>query len=148
MKKQMFKRKELATATGLNSETIRFYETKQLISPIRNANGYRIYSEVDYQRVIFVTHAKKLGFSLNEAKELLDLDPNEKDKAHKKVEIKIAELQQRINELTKIKSSLQKLSNACCLSHNHHECQCPILAYMSECNEEEWHDVHRHTRDC
>lgn len=144
----MYKRKELADATGLNSETIRFYETKQLISPIRNASGYRIYNESDFQRVIFVTHAKRLGFSLNEAKELLDLNPNEKNQAHKKVEIKIAELKKKIDELTVIKNALEKLSdNACCNARHSNHQECPILDYMNQCSEEEWHDVHRFTRD-
>lgn len=142
-----YKRKELADATGLSIEAIRFYESKELVSPRRDSNGYRIYSETDVQRVIFVSHAKQLGFSLNEANELLSLERNDKDQAHKKVSKKIDELNQKIKKLTKIKNSLVKLSEACCNSQASEDHDCPILEYMNECNEEEWHNAHRHTRN-
>jgi len=127
MEKQMFKRKQIADATGLNSETIRFYETKQLLSPQRDSNGYRIYNERDLERVIFINHAKKLGFSLAETKELLDLAPSEQQHAHDKVAIKIAELEAKIAELSAIKNALQNLSNVCCQSNGSHPHACRIF---------------------
>lgn len=132
MEKQMFRRKQIADATGLNSETIRFYETKLLLSPKRDTNGYRVYSERDLERVIFINHAKKLGFSLAETKELLDLAPNEQQHAHDKVAVKIAELEAKIAELSDIKTALQNLSNACCQSSRSHPHECRIFTIKEE----------------
>ena len=142
-----YKRKELADATGLSIETIRFYESKELVFPRRDSNGYRVYSESDVQRVIFVSHVKQLGFSLNEAHELLSLNENNKNQAHEKVFNKIEELNQKINKLTKIKNSLEKLSKSCCTNQNNKNNDCSILKCMNECNEEKWHNAHRHKRN-
>jgi len=126
MRKQVFKRKQLADATDLNSETIRFYETKQLLTPLRDSNGYRVYSEQDLDRVNFIKHAKRLGFSLAETKELLDLAPNDQH-AHDKVAIKIAEIEAKIAELSEIKGALQNLSNVCCQSSKSSPHMCRIF---------------------
>jgi len=127
MKNKTFKRKQIADATGLNTETIRFYETKQLLNPQRDINGYRVYSERDFERIIFINHAKKLGFSLAETKELLDLAPDEHQHAHEKVAVKITELEAKITELSAIKNALQNLSNSCCESSRTHPHECRIF---------------------
>ena len=123
----MYKRKQIADATGLNSETIRFYETKQLLSPQRDSNGYRVYNERDLARVTFINHAKKLGFSLAETKDLLDLAPDEQQHAHDKVAVKIAELEAKIAEFSAIRDALQNLSNTCCQSSRTHPHECRIF---------------------
>jgi MerR family copper efflux transcriptional regulator len=58
---------ELATATGLTADTLRFYEKLLVLDPpVRQANGYRRYSAQHLERVKFVQSAKALGFSLAE----------------------------------------------------------------------------------
>jgi DNA-binding transcriptional MerR regulator len=63
---------ELAAALGLTPRALRFYETKGLISPQRAGNT-RVYTHRDRARMIIVLRGKKLGFSLREIKEYLDL---------------------------------------------------------------------------
>ena len=65
---------KLARKSGVNVETIRFYERKGLINqPEKPPEGYRRYPAEAGVRVRFIRNAKELGFSLREIKELLTL---------------------------------------------------------------------------
>lgn len=63
---------ELASELAITPRTIRFYETKGLITP-RRAGTTRVYSRRDRARMILILRGKRLGFSLREIKEYLDL---------------------------------------------------------------------------
>jgi DNA-binding transcriptional MerR regulator len=63
---------QLARDLGVTARTIRFYEDKGLISPQR-AGSTRIYTVRDRARMILILRGKRLGFSLREIKEYLDL---------------------------------------------------------------------------
>src|SRR6202158_2794087 len=63
---------ELGRALGVSARTIRFYEDKDLIAP-RRAGNNRVYTQRDRARMILILRGKKLGFSLREIKEFLDL---------------------------------------------------------------------------
>ena len=57
---------DLSARTGLAVSAIRFYETHDIIKPVRNAGGHRRYGRSDIRRLSFVMAAQKLGFSLSE----------------------------------------------------------------------------------
>lgn len=57
---------ELARRTGLSVATIRFYEAKGLVAPMRTGGNQRRYLRADIRRVSFVLIAQKLGLSLGE----------------------------------------------------------------------------------
>jgi DNA-binding transcriptional MerR regulator len=63
---------QLARQLGVTARTIRFYEDKQLITPQRAGNT-RVYAHRDRARLILILRGKRLGFSLREIKEFLDL---------------------------------------------------------------------------
>ena len=64
----------LAAATGVNLETIRYYERIGLIAPPdRTEGGHRAYAEADRRRLAFVRRGRELGFSLDEVRALLAL---------------------------------------------------------------------------
>ena len=63
---------QLGKDLGVTARTIRFYEDKGLISP-RRAGNNRVYTARDRGRMILILRGKKLGFSLREIKEYLDL---------------------------------------------------------------------------
>jgi len=63
---------QLARELGITARTIRFYEDKGLISPQR-AGTTRVYTVRDRARMILILRGKRLGFSLREIKEYLDL---------------------------------------------------------------------------
>lgn len=57
---------DLADRTGLAVSAIRFYETHDIVKPLRNKGGHRRYGRSDIRRLSFVMAAQKLGFSLAE----------------------------------------------------------------------------------
>lgn len=63
---------ELAAEFGLTPRTIRFYEDEGLVSPGRSGMT-RVYSRRDRARLELICRGKRLGFSLAEVKEFLDL---------------------------------------------------------------------------
>jgi DNA-binding transcriptional MerR regulator len=64
----------LARLTGVNVETLRYYERRGLLrTPNRTVSGYRIFSEHELRRVKFTKRAQALGFSLEEIQALLNL---------------------------------------------------------------------------
>jgi DNA-binding transcriptional MerR regulator len=63
---------ELAKELGVTPRAIRFYESKGLVAP-RRAGTTRVYTHRDRGRLILILRGKKLGFSLREIKDYLDL---------------------------------------------------------------------------
>ena len=62
---------QLAARSGLSVSAIRFYETRGLVSPIRNAGGQRRFARADIRRLAFVQIAQHLGFPLTRIQEEL-----------------------------------------------------------------------------
>jgi DNA-binding transcriptional MerR regulator len=66
---------EIARTYGVTLRTLRFYEDKGLISPKREGSA-RLYTPVDIKRLQLILLGRKVGFSLREVKQMLDLyDP-------------------------------------------------------------------------
>ncbi len=66
---------ELSRETGVNVETIRYYERVHMLpAPPRTAGGRRAYDARHRRALWFIRRARDLGFSLNEVRALLDLD--------------------------------------------------------------------------
>ncbi|CAN0499796.1 unnamed protein product, partial [Phaeothamnion confervicola] len=64
----------LSLRTGVNIETIRYYERIGLLPPPpRSAGRHRVYEEPHRRRLVFIRRARELGFSLEEARALLGL---------------------------------------------------------------------------
>lgn len=65
---------EFAAAFGLNPKTVRYYERIGLLpEPERSPAGYRLYGNRDHDRMAFVVKAKRVGFALEEIREVLSL---------------------------------------------------------------------------
>lgn len=108
---------KLAEATQVNIQTIRFYEREGLLpTPDRNSNGYRLYEQIDIDRVRFIKQAQSLGFSLYEIKQLLNLriEPNSNcEQVRHQAEEKIAQMRTKISELMNIVQTLESLVEDC-----------------------------------
>lgn len=64
---------ELSKRTGIPVKTIRYYEDLRiLVSPKRTDSEYRIYSQQDVEKLLFIKKAKDLGLTLAEIKDILD----------------------------------------------------------------------------
>ena len=120
---------KVAKRAGIGAETVRFYEKEGLIGPAsRTEANYRVYESVDIARLRFIRRAKSLGFTLKEIKDLLSLrhDPDaSKEDVKRQTEAKIADIEQKISDLTRIKSTLETLDERCD-GHGPAD-DCPIL---------------------
>lgn len=120
---------KLAEAAHVGVETIRFYERKGLIKQPIKKGGFRYYSVDLVDRIHFIKRSQELGFTLLEAKELLDLKVKDQSKCSDilvKTESKIDEIENKIKDLKKMKKSLESLAK-CCVSKDMPLSECPIL---------------------
>ena len=129
---------QLARAAGVGVETVRFYEREGLLAaPPRRRSGYRQYPREAIARVRFIRRAKDLGFTLKEITELLELriDP-EKSCADVRAlaKAKIADVEAKIEHLTRIKVALEALARAC--RGRGPTSDCPILDAIVEAEAE------------
>lgn len=108
---------QIAAATGLHIETIRFYEREGLVSPPdRTAGNYRSYDGKHLKRLSFIRRARDLGFSLAQVRELLDL-ADDRDRPCDAVDTlardQRAKVSQKIAELTALRRELDNLIGQC-----------------------------------
>ena len=120
---------ELAREAHVNRETVRYYERRRLIQPpARSMAGYRVFSDDALRRLRFIRHAKLLGFSLKEIKELLALRVHSIDtcdRVRQRTMIKIADIERKIAALQDMRRTLGELVSAC--SRRRKTDECPIL---------------------
>ena len=104
----------LAAAAGVGVETVRFYQRKGLIeTPARNG-GIRRYGASDLRRLRFIRQAQSAGFTLEEIRELLDLDSSEdRPRVRALAKARIESLDSRIAELERARTLLRKLAREC-----------------------------------
>ena len=125
----MITRGKLARRTGVNIETIRYYEQRGLIpEPPRTASGYRQYTEDYVERIRFIKRAQELGFTLEEIKELLSLrvDPEtDRGEVKQRAAAKIVDIEEKICDLERMKHQLKRLVTSC--SGRGPTSECPIL---------------------
>ncbi len=108
---------QLAKRTGVNIETIRYYERKGLIpAPPRTESGHRRFPDESVARIYFIKQTQGLGFSLKEISELLllrtKMDASCID-VKARIENKITDVENRIASLLEIKEALRKLASSC-----------------------------------
>ena len=125
---------KLAKRAGVGVETIRFYERRGLIpEPPRRSSGYRQYEEATVLRVQFIRRAKELGFTLKEIEGLLSLrvDPNAPcQDVNRRIEAKIEDIEEKIEMLERMKSTLMSLDASC--QGRGPISECPILEVLTE----------------
>jgi DNA-binding transcriptional MerR regulator len=113
---QFYSVTQLGTNLGVSARTIRFYEDKGLISPQRAGNN-RVYTLRDRARMTLILRGKKLGFSLREIKEYLDLydaDPTHAKQLRlllKAVSSRILQLEDQQVALTEALSELRDVES-------------------------------------
>jgi DNA-binding transcriptional MerR regulator len=114
MPPQTFTIGELAREFELTTRAMRFYEDVGLLAPVRSGPGglQRVYSARDRTRLALTLRAKRLGLSLNQAKDILDMYDSPRDTAaqlqkflgvlgqHRaQIEAKLTELQANLDEV-------------------------------------------------
>ena len=120
---------QVARSAGVGVETVRFYERQGLLEePARKESGYRQYDEDVVARLRFIRRSKELGFSLKEIKQLLALRVDTSTtcaEVRSRAAAKIADIQQKIVALQRIKKALVKLTSVC--RGRGPTSECPIL---------------------
>ena len=121
---------KLAEAGGVGVETIRFYQRKELLPvPVRDG-GIRRYDQEDLRRLRFIRKAQQAGFTLEEIKELIDLDSgHDHDRAQHMAKKRLAKLDEQIAELQRARASLQRLAESCAKDQPR---ACPILVAFDD----------------
>lgn len=110
------KTKDITKKTGIDRETLRFYEAKGLLPNLnRTDSGYRIYPRETVARVKFIQTAKKAGFTLREIKELIDLQAKRGPCRSSRdiVKIKKTEIADKITALKKMDKILNSFIAEC-----------------------------------
>ncbi len=108
---------EVSQRLGLNPQTLYFYERIGLIPrPQRTKAGYRLYDEADLERLTFITQAKALGLSLDDIKELLNLQAGQRlscQEVYDRLLKKVEQIDQTIHQLQTLKAQLTPLLHQC-----------------------------------
>ncbi|MFC4655834.1 MULTISPECIES: Cu(I)-responsive transcriptional regulator [Rheinheimera] len=119
---------EAAAASGVSAKMIRHYEEIGVLQKAhRTEAGYRLYNSQQLQQLGFIRQARNLGFSLAQIESLLALwrDPNRSSRDVKQLADRhLAEIRQKIAELSQMELILQQLSEQCCGDLSPH---CAIL---------------------
>ena len=122
----------LSAKTGVNIETIRYYEKIGLIPPPPRTEGrQRVYDSAHLKRLTFIRRGRELGFSLDEIRELLGLvRGHDLTCASVKVltEQHIADIKGKIADLKRLGRVLRQMADQC---HGTHVPDCPILDVLS-----------------
>lgn len=108
---------DLARETGTKVNTIRFYEDVGLLPvPARTASGRRTYGRDDFRRLAFIRHARSLGFGTAVIRSLLELGAHpdkECGKASEIAALHLADVVQRIKQLTALRTELRRMVAEC-----------------------------------
>jgi MerR family mercuric resistance operon transcriptional regulator len=119
---------QLSKLTGVNIETIRYYEKIRLLPPAsRAANGRRVYRSVERRILAFVRGSRELGFSLNDIRALLRLGGPDNASCREVREIAahhLAEIRAKIGDLRKLEGLLAATVSQCSGTTGP---ECPVL---------------------
>ncbi|WP_322755262.1 MerR family transcriptional regulator [Frankia sp. Cas3] len=121
---------ELATAAGVKTQTLRYYERRGLLAePVRTPGGHRLYPAEAVILLRVIKAAQRLGFTLDEVAELLDSGRrcHPTGALRERAVVKLDEINTRIEHLETIRTALAGVIEAGCDSLTHCTCpECPL----------------------
>lgn len=123
---------EIATRSGLPAKTIRYYEDIALITPARDENGYRRFSDQDLHKLVFLARARALGFTIEDCRALLALY---EDSSRASADVKciardhLTRIEAKIADLQSMRDTLTELVDACAGDNRP---DCPILRDLGQ----------------
>jgi DNA-binding transcriptional MerR regulator len=124
---------EAARQSGVKVPTIRYYEQIGLLpAPVRSEGNRRHYDDGDLRRLVFIRHARALGFEIDAIRTLLTLQDNPSQPcatADVIAKARLAEVDQRINSLVALKAELELMVEGC--SHGH-VAECRVIEVLAD----------------
>ena len=109
--------KALSAATGVDIETIRYYERQGLLpAPARQANGYRDYGPPQLERLSFIRHCRALDMPLADVRQLLaalDEPGPECGDINALIDQHLARVRARLASLRALEKQLRSLRSSC-----------------------------------
>ncbi len=117
---------ELSKATGVKVPTIRYYEKEGLLAaPVRTEGNQRRYLQADLDRLGFIKHARDLGLPMPAVRELLELSTHPDEPCADADRIageQLSAVRQRIAQLQRLESELERIAASCDGTHPVSEC--------------------------
>jgi DNA-binding transcriptional MerR regulator len=104
---ELFTIRQLVNECGVTARTLRFYEEKGLLNPRRDGQE-RLYSRRDRARLKYVLMGRKVGFSLDEVREILDLY-DLGDGQETQLRVALAKFRERIIGLERQKADIERV---------------------------------------
>jgi MerR family mercuric resistance operon transcriptional regulator len=122
----------MSAATGVNIETIRYYERIGLMpKPPRSEGGHRVYGATHLKRLAFIRRGRELGFSLDEVRDLLGLARGHGltcAEVKAMTEQHVMEIRRKVRDLKRLERVLGDLAAQC---HGKEVPDCPILEVLA-----------------
>lgn len=107
----------LSDRTGVNIETIRYYERIKLLPPPpRTAGNQRVYGEEHLKRVHFVRRARELGFTIEDIRAMLTLIDRHTVTCGEVLGIadrQLAGVRAKLTDLKRLERALKKMTASC-----------------------------------
>ncbi len=127
----------LAREAGVNVETIRYYQRRGLLAePVKPLGGIRHYSHADVSRVLFIKAAQRIGFTLDETAQLLNLDDGMHcQEARAIAEHKLEMVREKLADLQRIEAALSQLVGRCEASRG--KVSCPLIDSLQPTRDDE-----------
>ena len=117
---------ELGQVTGIDTETIRYYEKIGLLqAPARHANGYRAYGPPHVESLSFIRHCRALDISLADIKRLLDFVAHPESDCRdidRLIDAQLARVRARLESMRVLERQLAALRGRCGASHLAGDC--------------------------
>ncbi|MGQ7847020.1 MerR family transcriptional regulator [Granulosicoccus sp. 3-233] len=108
---------EMSRRTGVNVETVRYYEKIGLMpKPNRSEGGNRLYNDEQLQRLFFIKRCRGIGFSQSEIRALLAMVDHEDvtcAEVHSITTAHVADIRQKIKDLRKLERVLTHMADEC-----------------------------------
>jgi Cu(I)-responsive transcriptional regulator len=122
-----------ADRAGVSAKMVRHYETIGLLRPApRRENSYRAYSERDVHELTFIRRARRLGFSIEEIRDLLALWRDQRrpsSEVRRIAQAHVEDLESRLSEMRAMIETLRALIDAC---PGDASPDCPILTELGD----------------
>ncbi len=119
-----------AKLSGVNIETIRYYEREGIVpAPERAANGRRLYDSAAITRLRFIRRCRDLGFPISDIRALLDLSNNASkhcDDVRAISERHLLVVRERLADLRELETALCELVQTCVDAKS----ECPTLKQL------------------